>query len=191
MSAGNDFPEFPVDNNQAELLCFVDAAYANDLRKRRSTTGFAFTYCGGAIVYRSKTQGANALSSTEAELIAAVTAANTACYLRSMLNELGFPQLKPTRIFEDNASTIKIINARASQQNGLVTSIFVSLLTKVWKEQGDVIFLVLSILPMISLSPRDDGCCTLATCLDSYGSLQNMLKSHSLLSNPSSCASRI
>ena len=60
-----------------ELLCFVDAADTNDLRKRRSTTGFAFTYCGGAIVYRSKTQCVNALSSTEAEFIADVNAANS------------------------------------------------------------------------------------------------------------------
>jgi len=95
-NAANDLPEFPVDINQAELLCFVDATYANDLRKRRSTTGFAFTYCGGDIVYRSKTQGVNALSSTEAEFITAVTAAKTACYLRYMLTKLGFPQLKPT-----------------------------------------------------------------------------------------------
>ena len=84
----------------------------NNLRKRRSTTGFAFTYCGGAIVYKSTTQDVNALSSTEAEFIAAVTAAKTTCYLRSMLNKLGFLQLKPTRIFEDNASTIRIFNAR-------------------------------------------------------------------------------
>jgi len=112
MSAGNDFPEFPVDNNQAELLCFVDAAYANDLRKRRSTTGFAFTYCGGAIVHKSKTQGIHALSSTEAEFIDDVTAAKIARHLHYMLNKLGFPQLKPTRIFEDNASTINIVNAR-------------------------------------------------------------------------------
>ena len=50
-----------------ELLGFVDAAYANDLRKRRSTARYCFTFCGGAVVYRSKTQGVNALSSTEAE----------------------------------------------------------------------------------------------------------------------------
>ena len=37
----------------------------------------AFTYTGGAIVYRSKAQSIVALSSTEAELIEAVTAANT------------------------------------------------------------------------------------------------------------------
>ena len=54
----------------------------------------------------------NAQSSTEAEFIAAVTAAKTAIYLRSVLNELGFQQDEPTPIYEDNASAIEIINAQ-------------------------------------------------------------------------------
>merc|ERR1712119_5363 len=94
------------------LRAFVDAAYANDHRKYRSTTGYVFTYCGGAIVYRSKTQSINALSSTEAEFIAACTCAKTALYLRSMLTELGLPPDGPTPIYEDNASTIHIVNNR-------------------------------------------------------------------------------
>ena len=63
----NDLPkleeEYPVDINIAKLLCFVDASHATDLKKRRSITGFVFTYCGGAIVYRSKTQSITAGSS--------------------------------------------------------------------------------------------------------------------------------
>ena len=50
-------PPFPVDINQPKLMAFVNAAHANDQCKRQSTTGFVFTYCGGAIVYHSKTQG--------------------------------------------------------------------------------------------------------------------------------------
>ena len=65
----NDLPkleeDFPVDINITKLLCFVDASHATDLRKRRSITGFVFTYCGGAIVYRSKTQSITAGSSCE------------------------------------------------------------------------------------------------------------------------------
>ena len=48
-------PAFPVDINQPKLMAFVNVAYANDQCKRRSTTGFVFTYCGDTIVYRSKT----------------------------------------------------------------------------------------------------------------------------------------
>ena len=51
-----NLPEFTVDINQPKLIAFVDASYANDPHKRRSTTGFVFTYYGGAIVYQFKTQ---------------------------------------------------------------------------------------------------------------------------------------
>ena len=53
------FPDYPKGTNHD---CYVDAVYANDprppndLRKRRSTTGFANSLAGGAVVYRSKTQ---------------------------------------------------------------------------------------------------------------------------------------
>ena len=64
----DNLPSFPTVNPE-ELTCYVDAAYANDLRKRRSTTGYAITMAGGAIFYRSKTQSVTALSSTEAEFL--------------------------------------------------------------------------------------------------------------------------
>ena len=82
-------------------MAFVDAAYANDQCKRRSTTVFVFTYCGGAIVYRSKTQSVTAISSTEAEFLAAVSCAKVALYLQSILFELGFPCEGPAPIYED------------------------------------------------------------------------------------------
>ena len=107
----SSLPEYPEDVRQGKLIGFVDAAYANDLTKRRSTTGYAFTYSGGAIVYRSKTQSLTALSSTEAEFIAAVTAAKTAKYIRSILADLGFKETNPTPIYEDNKPTIDIVAA--------------------------------------------------------------------------------
>ena len=91
---------------------FVDAAHANDLRKRRSTTGYAFILSGAAIAYKSKTQTITATSSTEAEFIAAVAAAKTAKYLRSVLADLGFPMSGPTRLFEDNMAAIQMVNAK-------------------------------------------------------------------------------
>jgi hypothetical protein len=104
-------PSLP-DNSSTQLICYVDAAHANDLRNRRSTMGYCFTLSGGAIVYKSKTQSITATSSTEAEFIAAVSAAKTAKYLRAILVELGFPQPQPTPIYCDNMSAIKIINAK-------------------------------------------------------------------------------
>ena len=64
-----------------------------------------------AIVYKSKTQSQTAQSSTEAEFYAAVSAAKIVLYLRSILADLGFPQKNPTTLYEDNDSTIKIVNS--------------------------------------------------------------------------------
>ena len=50
--------------------------------------------------------------STEAEFLAAVTAAKHAKYLHAVLLELGYPQDGPTPLYEDNMSAINMINNR-------------------------------------------------------------------------------
>ena len=102
----NSKDEFPVDVNRPVLQVFTDAAFGNDLTRQQSTTGIVFTYCGGAIIYRSKTQTLTAGSSTEAEFIAAVTAAKITCYLRYVLKKLGEEQTEPTDIYIDNLSAL-------------------------------------------------------------------------------------
>ena len=146
-----NLPKFPVDINQPTLIAFVDAAYANDPRKRRSTTGFVFTYCGGAIVYRSKTQPIVALSSTEAEFIAAVACAKIARYLQSILTELGFHSANPTPIYEDNASTIMIINARVPTERTRHIDVRYFAIQD-WKEEGSIEMLH---IPGV-INPADD-----------------------------------
>ena len=101
---------FDIDINTAQLKEFVDAAHANDLRKRRSTTGLVFTFMGGPVVYRSQTQSVTAGSSTEAEFFAAYSAGKVARYLRAILRELGFEQREPTPIYIDNEPALRIIN---------------------------------------------------------------------------------
>ena len=131
-------PEYPEDIAQNKLIGFVDAAYGNDPKKRRSTTGYAFTYSGGAIVYRSKAQSIVALSSTEAELIAAVTAAKTVRYLRSILSELGFEQTEPTPIYEDNRSAIDIVNSnKPTERSRHIDIRFFAI--QDWKARGDIV----------------------------------------------------
>ena len=91
---------FDIDIDAPILRCFVDASHASDLQKRRSITGVVFTFCWGAIVYKSKTQSITTGSSTEAEFIAAHTAGKLTRYLQSVLKELGFEQKQPTVIQE-------------------------------------------------------------------------------------------
>ena len=130
-------PTYPETRLPNKLVGYVDAAYGNDPKKRRSTTGYAFTYSGGAIVNRSKAQTIVALSSTEAELIAAVTAAKTARYIRSVMSELGFPQDGPTPIYEDNESAITIVNSRKPTERSRHIDIRFFAIQD-WKARGDI-----------------------------------------------------
>ena len=64
---------------------------------------------------RSKLHPSIALSTAEAEYIAATQATKTIKYLRYLLNELNVKQTKPTTIYEDNEACI------AMAQNKMVT----------------------------------------------------------------------
>ena len=69
---------------------------------------------GGAIIYISKIQSITASSSTEAEFIAAHTAAKLAWYLQMLLKQLRYEQIAPTPIYIDNLSALQMINTNSS-----------------------------------------------------------------------------
>ena len=146
-----DLPPFPSSVRPDRLSCFVDAAHANDLRNRRSTTGYAIMLSGGAVSYRTKMQSITATSSTEAEFLAAVFAAKQVKYLRAILLELGFDQEEPTFIYEDNQSAIKMINARVPTERSRHIDIQ-HFAIQDWKDAGA---LVMEFIPGI-LNPSDD-----------------------------------
>ena len=133
------------------LTCFVDAAHGNDLRRRRSTTGYAFVLCGAAVSYRTKTQSITATSSTEAEFLAAVFAAKHAKYLRAILKELGFPQDGPTPIYEDNMSAIQMINAKVPTERSRHIDIQFFAIQD-WKEALEIVMIH---IPGV-INPSDD-----------------------------------
>ncbi|OMO59210.1 Integrase, catalytic core [Corchorus capsularis] len=72
---------------QTILEGFTDADMAGDLDSRKSTSGYIFTFAGGAISWQSKLQKCVALSTTEAEYIAAIEAgySSTLINARSLL----------------------------------------------------------------------------------------------------------
>jgi hypothetical protein len=71
---------------------YVDADYAGDLDDRRSTTGYVFTLTGGPICWKSMIQSTVAMSTTEAEYMAAAEAAKEALWLTGLVKELGIQQ---------------------------------------------------------------------------------------------------
>ena len=99
----------------------------------------------------STAQGITATSSTEAELCAACTAAKVARYLRTILQELGFPPDGPTKLCEDNASTIKIANARQPTERSRHIDIQFFAIQD-WKDNGNI---VMEHIPGV-INPSDD-----------------------------------
>jgi hypothetical protein len=99
------------------LYATVDASYANHL-DRKSHTGCTLHIgkTSGSFHSRSKKQTITADSSTVAEFIAAHFAAKEIMWARSFLAELGFPQSTPTILFEDNKSTIAMIENQSNTQ---------------------------------------------------------------------------
>ena len=90
------------------LTGYCDSDYAGDLETRRSTSGTVFLLLGGPISWSSKRQTCVALSTTEAEFIAAAEATKEAIWLQRFLSELGAPEW-PTPLHCDNQSAIALI----------------------------------------------------------------------------------
>jgi hypothetical protein len=90
---------------------FSNAVHANG-DNRKSIARYVFITGGGAITWQLKQQMAVALSSTESEYVALSEVAHEACWLRSLHEELGFPQRSPTVIQSNNKGVIAIAKNR-------------------------------------------------------------------------------
>ena len=95
-------------NRTSGSICsFVYSNFAGDLDKRRSTSVYVFTLAGGAISWMSKLQKTVALSTIEAEYIAASHACKEAIWLKGVLGEIGRLQ-NNVSIFCDSQSAIHL-----------------------------------------------------------------------------------
>ncbi|KAH9663295.1 hypothetical protein KPL70_019630 [Citrus sinensis] len=86
---------------------YVDLDFAGDLDKRKSTTGYVFTLAGAAVSWVSKLQTVVALSTTEAEYMAATQACKEAIWIQRLLEELEHKQQK-IPVFCDSQSALHI-----------------------------------------------------------------------------------
>ncbi|KAF0924771.1 hypothetical protein E2562_014570 [Oryza meyeriana var. granulata] len=94
----------------AEVITgYTDSDLAGDLDDRKSTGGMAFYVNESLVAWSSQKQRTVALSSCEAEFMAATAAACQALWLRSLLAELNKEQPRPVKVFVDNKSAIALM----------------------------------------------------------------------------------
>lgn len=92
----------------ADVVGYSDSDYASDIETRKSTTGYLFLMNNGPITWTSRKQQTIALSTMEAEFMAACDATKELLWLKQFLNELGEPK-SSICLFVDNQAAIRLI----------------------------------------------------------------------------------
>jgi hypothetical protein len=77
---------FFASNSERTLVGYSDADFAADLFTRRSTTAYCFIQNGSTVAWKSKLQDTVAVSTTEAEYMAANAAGRTSLWLTQLRN---------------------------------------------------------------------------------------------------------
>jgi hypothetical protein len=90
-----------------ELIRFADADWASNAH-RKSISGYVFMLGGGAVAWSSKKQSQTALSTAEAECVAATHAVKQLLWHRNLLGELDIPQAETSILRSDNQAAIAI-----------------------------------------------------------------------------------
>jgi len=89
------------------LLSYSDADHGGDKTTGKSTTGVICIYAGGAISWLSQRQTSVAISTTEAEVVAASEATREAVWLKRLLSDIiGFKETPVIQI--DNEAAIRL-----------------------------------------------------------------------------------
>jgi hypothetical protein len=102
----------PHETHNGTLRGYSDSSWHDDADNGRSTAAYVYKLWNGPISWRSKQEPLVALSSTEAEYIAASEASKEALYLQELLQELKYNHgdVDTVRLLVDNESAISLAN---------------------------------------------------------------------------------
>ncbi|KAJ9560716.1 hypothetical protein OSB04_005876 [Centaurea solstitialis] len=94
-------------NGEPMLVGYTDSDMAGNKDNMKSTSGYLMTFAGGAMSWQSRLQKCVALSTTEAEYMAATEACKELLWLKRFMQELGFTQQR-YMVLCDNQSAIHL-----------------------------------------------------------------------------------
>jgi hypothetical protein len=99
------------------LEAYVDASY-NSHADARSHLGYTLSLGHSTATIHAKSGKIKCvvLSSTEAEYVALFECAKEIKWMRGLLEELGFPQMGPTVVYEDNTACIALANGHGNHK---------------------------------------------------------------------------
>jgi hypothetical protein len=97
------------------LSGYTDSDWAGSVSDRKSTSGCCFSLGSAMISWQSRKQSSIALSTTEAEYIAACSASCEAIWLQMLLTDLFDLEMEATVILCDNHSCIKMMCSMMSR----------------------------------------------------------------------------
>ena len=89
------------------LVGYTDLDMAGDMDSRKSTSRYLITFLGGDVSWQLRLQKCVALSTTEAEYIAATEACKELLWIKMFIQELGFKQQRYVMLC-DNQSAIHL-----------------------------------------------------------------------------------
>ncbi|XP_042755647.1 secreted RxLR effector protein 161-like [Lactuca sativa] len=94
---------------EVKITGYSDSDLANDVVDRKSTGGMAFYVNESLVTWASQKQKVVALSSCEAEFIAATMSACQGIWLRRLVTELTKQRVPPVTLFVDNQSALNLM----------------------------------------------------------------------------------
>ena len=98
-------------SGKSQLDGFTDSDMSVDVDTSRTTSGYVMTYAGGAVSWQSRLQKTVALSTMEAEYMAAVEAGKEILWMNDFIGELGIRQ-DEYRLYCDSQSAIHLAKKR-------------------------------------------------------------------------------
>jgi hypothetical protein len=91
---------------RGELSSYSDSSWSDDKPSHKSTYSY-FLFCNNTVFsWKSTLAPILAFSTSETELITGCACAQEVLFCRKLANELGFLQIAPTLLFEDNHGAI-------------------------------------------------------------------------------------
>ncbi|POM59010.1 Hypothetical protein PHPALM_36259 [Phytophthora palmivora] len=103
-----------INTEDVVVSAYTDADYAADKQSRKSVSGSVILVNGMTVGWLVKQQTSVALSTAEAEFVAAAVGVREALGIRNLLEEIGLSVALPVRVMIDNQAAIKQVENEAT-----------------------------------------------------------------------------